>query len=87
MTTAMKVKQSRPSAAQMQLRLPWARRSTNPCSLKTPLPVSFDTPRFSSVNDHPVPSVKSDHEMKFFYDDEGHREIPRTRWITNTEAQ
>ncbi len=50
---------------------------------KTPLPVSYDAPRFSSVDDHPVPNAKSDHEMKFFYDDEGHREIPRSRWITN----
>ena len=34
---------------------------------------------------HPVPNAKSDHEMKFFYDDGGHREIPRSRWITSTE--
>ena len=54
---------------------------------KAPLPVSYDAPRFSSVNDHPVPHAKSDHEMKFFYDDEGHREIPRSRWITLTEPQ
>jgi len=54
---------------------------------RTPLPVSYDAPRFSSVNDHPVPNAHSDHEMKFFYDDEGHREIPRARWITNTQAQ
>jgi hypothetical protein len=54
---------------------------------KTPLPVSYDSPRFSSVNDHPVPNAHSDHEMKFFYDDEGHREIPRSRWIANGQAQ
>lgn len=54
---------------------------------KTPLPVSYDAPRFSSVNDHPVPDAHSDHEMKFFYDDEGHREIPRSRWITNSEPR
>jgi hypothetical protein len=48
---------------------------------KTALPVSFDVPRFSSVDDHPVPNARSDHEMKFFYDDEGHREIPKSRWI------
>jgi hypothetical protein len=54
---------------------------------KAPLPVSFDEARFSSANDHPVPDAKSDHEMKFFYDDEGEREMPRSRWITNTEAQ
>jgi hypothetical protein len=54
---------------------------------KAPLPVSYDAPRFSSVDDHPVPGAKSDHEMKFFFDDEGHREIPRSRWITNSEPQ
>ena len=54
---------------------------------KNPLPVSYDAPRFSSVNDRPVPNAHSDHAMKFFYDDEGHREIPHSRWITNTEAQ
>jgi hypothetical protein len=54
---------------------------------KTPLPVSYDAPRFSSVDDHPVPGAKSDHEMKFYYDDEGQREIPRSRWITNTDPQ
>ncbi|HEV2470944.1 MAG TPA: sialidase family protein [Candidatus Sulfotelmatobacter sp.] len=48
---------------------------------KTALPVSYDVPRFSSVNDHPVPGATSDHEMKFYYDDEGHREIPSSRWI------
>jgi hypothetical protein len=54
---------------------------------KTPLPIPVDTPRFSSVNDHPVPNAHSDHEMKFYYDDEGKREIPRSLWITNTEPQ
>ena len=48
---------------------------------KSPLPVSYDAPRFSSADDTPVPNAKSDHKMKFFYDDEGHREIPRSRWI------
>lgn len=52
---------------------------------KTPLPVSYDAPRFSSINDHPVPNAQSDHVMHFYYDDEGTREIPRSRWITNTE--
>jgi hypothetical protein len=52
---------------------------------KTPLPVSYDAPRFSSINDHPVPNAQSDHEMHFYYDDEGTREIPRERWITNTQ--
>ena len=54
---------------------------------KTPLPVSYDAPRFSSIDDHTVPDAKSDHEMKFFFADEGHREIPRSRWITNTDPQ
>jgi hypothetical protein len=30
------------------------------------------------VDDHPVPNAKSDHEMHFFYDDEGKREIPQS---------
>jgi hypothetical protein len=54
---------------------------------RNPLPVSYDAPRFSSANDHPVPNAHSDHEMKFFYDDEGQREIPRSRWITNGDSQ
>ena len=54
---------------------------------RNPLPVSYDAPRFSSANDRPVPNAHSDHAMKFFYDDEGHREIPRSRWIADTEAQ
>jgi hypothetical protein len=54
---------------------------------KSPLPISFDAPRFSSIDDYPVPGVKSDHEMKFFYDDEGRREIPRSRWIANSDPQ
>lgn len=49
---------------------------------RNPLPVSYDAPRFSSANERPVPNAHSDHPMKFFYDDEGHREIPRSRWIT-----
>jgi hypothetical protein len=52
---------------------------------KTALPIAMDAPRFSAVNDRPVANFKSDHEMKFFYDDEGHREIPKTRWITSGE--
>ena len=54
---------------------------------RNPLPVSYDAPRFSSANDRPVPNAHSDHVMKFFYDDEGHREIPRSRWIASTEPQ
>ena len=45
---------------------------------KTPLPVSYDSLRFSSVDDHPVPNAQSDHKMHFFYDDEGKREIPQS---------
>ncbi len=52
---------------------------------KTPLPISLDAPRFSSIDDHAVAGVKSDHEMKFFYDDEGEREMPRSRWITTND--
>jgi hypothetical protein len=48
---------------------------------KTALPVDINAPTFSSAADKPVPNAQSDHEMKFFYDDEGHREIPRSRWI------
>ncbi|MFZ0807958.1 MAG: sialidase family protein [Candidatus Sulfotelmatobacter sp.] len=51
---------------------------------KSALPLNYDAPRFSSANDKPVPNPKSDHPMQFFYDDEGHRPIPRSRWITNT---
>ena len=54
---------------------------------KSALPISMDAPRLSSANDRPVANFKSDHEMKFFFDDEGEREIPRSRWITNTESQ
>jgi hypothetical protein len=54
---------------------------------KSPLPVSPDEQRFSSANDRPVPDAHSDHEMHYYYDDEGTREIPRSRWITNTESK
>jgi hypothetical protein len=54
---------------------------------KSPLPLNYDAPRFSSANDKPVPNAKSDHPMQFFYDDEGQRPIPRSRWITNSEDQ
>ena len=54
---------------------------------KNALPVSAYEPRFSSANDRPVPDAHSDHEMHFFYDDEGHREVPRSRWIAGTESQ
>ncbi len=48
---------------------------------KAALPISYDAPRFSSIDDHPVPNAKSDHPVKFFYDDEGRREIPQSRWV------
>jgi hypothetical protein len=48
---------------------------------KEPLRVAADEPRFSSANDKPVPGAKSDHVMKFYYDDEGTREIPADRLI------
>lgn len=48
---------------------------------KEALPVAPDVPRFSSANEKPVPNAKSDHPMHFYYDDEGHREIPHSRWI------
>lgn len=54
---------------------------------RSPLPVDYNAPRFSSAGEEPVPGAKSDHEMKFFYDDEGQRPIPRARWITNREGQ
>jgi hypothetical protein len=38
-------------------------------------------PRFSSKGEKPVRGAKSDHEMKFYYDDEGERQIPPSRLI------
>ena len=54
---------------------------------KAPLPLPGSEPKFSGLADKPVVGAKSDHEMHFYYDDEGKREIPRSRWITNTSAQ
>jgi hypothetical protein len=54
---------------------------------KTALPAPGSAPRFSGLADKPVPGAKSDHEMHFFYDDEGKREIPRSRWIANNSGQ
>lgn len=54
---------------------------------KTPLPVAGSAPRFSGLADKPVPGAKSDHPMHFYYDDEGKKEIPRSRWIVNTSGQ
>jgi hypothetical protein len=38
-------------------------------------------PRLSSKGEKPVAGAKSDHEMKFYYDDEGLRPIPPSRQI------
>ena len=38
---------------------------------KAPLPVATNEPRFSSRGETPVPGAKSDHEAKYYYDDEG----------------
>ena len=54
---------------------------------KTPLAVAENEPTFSSAGERPVPNAHSDHVMKFFYDDEGEREMPSTRWIPNKESQ
>lgn len=48
---------------------------------KEPLRAAADEPRFNSANEKPVPGAKSDHVMKFYYDDEGKREIPADRLI------
>ncbi len=52
---------------------------------KNPLPISYSAPRFSSSGEQPVPGFKSDHKMQFFYDDEGTRPIPRSRWLRNPQ--
>jgi hypothetical protein len=54
---------------------------------KSPLPEVGSAPRFSGLADQPVADAKSDHPMHFFYDDEGNKEIPRSRWIANTSGQ
>jgi len=48
---------------------------------KQPLIPAPDVPRFSAAADKPVPGAKSDHVMNFYYDDEGTRPIPQSRWI------
>jgi hypothetical protein len=48
---------------------------------KEPLLAAPGEPRFSSKGEKPVPGAKSDHEMKFYYDDEGHFPIPPSRLI------
>ena len=54
---------------------------------KSPLPAPGSAPRFSGLEDKPVPNAKSDHEMHFYYDDARKREMPRSRWIVNTSGQ
>ena len=48
---------------------------------KEPLLAASGEPRFSSKDEKPVPGAKSDHEMKFYYDDEGRFPIPPSRLI------
>ncbi|HXM21681.1 MAG TPA: sialidase family protein [Terriglobales bacterium] len=48
---------------------------------KEPLLAASDEPRFSSKGEKPVPGAKSDHEMKFYFDDEGRFPIPPSRLI------
>lgn len=40
-----------------------------------------DEPRFGSKGEKPVPGAKSDHEMKYYLDDEGKRQIPPEKLI------
>jgi len=48
---------------------------------KQPLLAAAGEPRFSSTGENPVPGAKADHEMKFYYDDEGKVAIPPSRLI------
>ncbi|MGA9965920.1 MAG: hypothetical protein WBQ10_12030, partial [Terriglobales bacterium] len=48
---------------------------------KQPLLAAAGELRFSSKGEKPVPGAKSDHEMKFYYDDEGRVPIPPSRLI------
>jgi hypothetical protein len=48
---------------------------------KEPLLASPGEPRFSSKGEKPVPGAESDHEMKFYADDEGRVLIPPSRLI------
>ena len=54
---------------------------------RAPLPAAGSAPRFSGLGDKPLPGAKSDHVMHFYYDDEGKREIPPSRWIRNSSGQ
>ncbi len=53
---------------------------------KTPLPAAGSAPRFSAAAEKPVAGAKSDHEMRFYYDDESTREVPRSRWVVTTSS-
>jgi len=46
---------------------------------KEPLLASPGAPHFSSKGQKPVPGAKSDHEMKFYYDDAHHVPMPQPR--------
>ena len=48
---------------------------------KQPLLAASGERRFSSKGEKPVPGARSDHEMKFYYDDGGHFPIPPSRLI------
>jgi hypothetical protein len=48
---------------------------------KQPLLAEPGEPRFSSKGEYPVPGAKSDHEMKFYLDDEGRVPIPPSKLI------
>jgi hypothetical protein len=48
---------------------------------KEPLLAVAGESRISSKDEKPVAGAKSDHEMKFYYDDEGQRQIPASRLI------
>jgi hypothetical protein len=54
-------------------------------SNKMALPEAGSEPRFSGANDKAV--AKSDHVMHFYYDDEGQREMPRSRWVKGEPGQ
>jgi hypothetical protein len=54
---------------------------------KEALPISNDAPRFSSAEDKPAPDADAHRKDQYFYDDEGHRPIPRERWITTADNQ
>ena len=54
---------------------------------KQALLAAADEPRFSSKGEKPVHGAKSDHEMKFYLDDEGRVPIPPSRLIPAQEQK